>query len=185
MKITLKISAAVLALILCFGLVACGSDDKATTNENETKTETGTVEPTGTPITAPDLNLDSSVEEEAIFTMEAGGESDEVKVYYKDDIIQSITLTSIAPADGRTKDELNELKDQIDTALAEIAEKDFVSYSCVVTDDEISVVMACNDLEEKDNFKYVADLGMFEGLTENTTYSQFAEILANEGYEKQ
>lgn len=187
------VSIIILVLILCLGLVACGSDEKTTSN-NDTKndivttnaaTDVPSYESTSTPITMPDLNLNNATEEKAIFTMTAGGETDEVKVYYKQDVIQSITLTSKAPADGRTKDELNQLKDQLDASFAEISKKDFVSYSCVVTDEEISIVMACNDLEVKANLKDVADMGLFEGLTEDTTYTQLVKILEVEGFKKQ
>lgn len=187
------VSIIILVLILCLGLVACGSDEKTTSN-NDTKndivttnaaTDAPSYESTSTPITMPNLNLNNATEEKAIFTMTAGGETDEVKVYYKQDVIQSITLTSKAPADGRTKDELNQLKDQLDASFAEISKKDFVSYSCVVTDEEISIVMACNDLEVKANLKDVADMGLFEGLTEDTTYTQLVKILEVEGFKKQ
>lgn len=137
----------------------------------------------------PDFNVDNFTEEKAIFTKTStvisGSETDEVKIYYKNDTIQSITLTSKQPADGRSKDELNQLKDQLDASFAEISKKEFVSYSSLVTDEEISIVMACNDLEVKENLKAVADMGLFEGLTESTTYTQLVKILEDEGFKKQ
>lgn len=188
-----KIIILTLTIILCLGLTACGSDtEKATDNDTkkdnvatDAATDAPSTDTTIPPISIPDLNLDNFTEEKAIFKRETEEENQEVEVYYKDDIIQSITFKAQMAANGHTKDELNQLKDETDAFFAEISKKDFVSYSCIVTDESISLVMACNDLEVKENLKDVSDMGLFEGLTENTTYTQLLKILEDEGFKKQ
>ena len=192
-----------MALCFALSLVACGggSDDTFSVTSRDpidlgtVSKNDGTVNSTdadsgnGNEITIsmPDFDLgDTGIEEKAVFVTPAeAGASGEFKIYHKNNVIKSITMTTSNNFPGYTADQMKQVIKEADANFAEFAENDFVSYSCTASGTTATIVIAMRNLDENGNQAKVAEQEFMSSLEADTTYSEFEAILLSGGFIKQ
>lgn len=203
MNKTIKIASLLLALCFALSLVACGggSDDTFSVTSRD-PIDLGTVSKNdGTvnsndnnsgygdeiTISMPDFNLgDTGLEEKTVFVTPAeAGASGEFKIYHKDNVIKSITMTTSNDFPGYTADQMKQVIKEADENFAEFAKNDFVSYSCTASGTTATIVIAMRNLDENGNQAKVAEQEFMSSLEADTTYSEFEAILLDGGFIKQ
>lgn len=205
MKKTVKLLSLLLALCFALSLVACGggSDDTfsvtsrepidlgtvskndGTVNSNDTDTDSGYGDEIT--ISMPDFDLgDTGVEEKAVFVTPAEAEaSGEFKIYHKNNVIKSITMTTSNNFPSYTADQMKQVIKEADANFAEFAKNDFVSYSCTASGTTATIVIAMRNLDENGNQAKVAEQEFMSSLEADTTYSELEAILLGGGFIKQ
>lgn len=206
MKIVLKLATLILTLAMVLGLVACGSGsddtfsvtsrdpiDLGTVSKNYGTNDTGSSDDNiigssdnQITISMPDFSHGTGLEEKAVFVTPAeAGASGEFKIYHKDNVIKSITMTTSNEFPGYTAEQMKQVVKEADESFAEFAKNDFVSYSCTASGTTATIVIAMRNLDENGNQAKVAAEEFMSSLEADTTYSEFEAILLGGGFIKQ
>ncbi len=192
MKKMIKLLALVMALALVFSLAACGGsddtdgadDDKDNSSVSSKVDDNSSVDLNST-ITLPDFDVDILGEEKATFVQSGEGQTMTIEAYHKDNELRSFTMTLKIPFGDKTEDEMKVLKEQYDGMFDEASRKDYISYSCILVDNELSLVIAIRDLEVREHKEYMVELHLYDGYTADDTYEDLETYLLNHGYVKQ
>lgn len=188
MKSIAKIAAFIMALCFVLGLVACGGSETDTNKDNSTvssKNEPTSSVDVNSTITASDLEIGDIGEEKATFVLDHASQTMTIEAYHKDNELRSFTMTLKVPFGDQTEEEMKTLKDQFDKQFDEASKKDYISYSSILANNELSVVIAVRDLTVREHKEYMVDLHLYDGYTADDTYEDFEEYLLTHDYVKQ
>ncbi len=189
MKKIIKLLSVLLALIFALSLVACGgSDDTDTDKDNESvasKTDDASSVDLNSTITMPDFEVEGFGEEKTVFVNSSDEQSIMIEVYHKDNEILSFTLTNKVFFGDSSEEEMKEIKKTLDEHFAEASQKENISYSCILANNEVSVVIAIRDLDIQENKEYMEEFGLYDGYTAGDTYEDLEAYALKNGFTKQ
>lgn len=188
MKKTIKLLSLLLALCFALSLVACGGSDADADKDNSSvasKVEDTSSIDTNSTITMPDFEFGGLGEEKTTFVNSGEAQTMMIETYHKDNELLSFTMTLKMPFGDKTEDEMKALKDTYDQQFAEASTKDYISYTCLLVDNELSLVIAIRDLDVKEHKEYMVKLHLYDGYTVDDTFEDLETYLLGHGYVKQ
>lgn len=192
MKKTIKLLSLLLALCFALSLVACGGSDADTDADADkdnssvaSKVEDTSSIDTNSTITMPDFEFGGLGEEKTTFVNSGEAQTMTIETYHKDNELLSFTMTLKMPFGDKTEDEMKVLKDTYDQQFAEASTKDYISYTCLLVDNELSLVIAIRDLDVKEHKEYMVQLHLYDGYTVDDTFEDLETYLLGHGYVKQ
>ena len=190
MNKTIKLLSLLLALCFALSLVACGGSDAEADADKDNGSAASKVEDTSSTnanstITMPDLEFGGLGEEKTTFVNSGDGQTMTIETYHKDNELLSFTMTLKMPFGDKTEDEMKTLKDMYDQQFAEASTKDYISYTCLLVEEELSLVIAIRDLDVKEHKEYMVQLHLYDGYTVDDTYEDLETYLLGHGYVKQ